>query len=61
MTEEIDTKDWNCDYVIVPVSALRVVKVDHEVVQWEASFCSEDAIPAEFAFEADENFYVEKR
>lgn len=45
MSERIDTSTWTCEYVVVPVSALRVHKVEHEVVAWEASFCSEDAIP----------------
>lgn len=43
----IDTSNWKCRYIVVPVEDLRVEKVEHEVVEWEASFCSEDAIPVE--------------
>lgn len=43
--DNIDTSTWKCNYVLVPVDKLRVVKVFHEVVEWEATFCSEDAIP----------------
>lgn len=51
MTEKIDTSTWDCEYIAVPVSALNVKKVEHEVVEWEASFCSEDAIPLKLVYD----------
>lgn len=47
MPETIDTSTWGVTHVVVPVEALSVTKVDHEVVTWQAVFCSEDAIPVE--------------
>jgi hypothetical protein len=41
---KIDTSDWEAKYVVVKVDDLRVTSVDHEVVEWEASFCSEDVV-----------------
>lgn len=42
--EAVDTSEWP-EFIIVRKSNLRVRKVNHEVVEWDASFCSEDAIP----------------
>jgi hypothetical protein len=44
--DAVDTSAWP-EYVMVRSDHLRVRKVEHEVVEWEASFCSEDAIPTE--------------
>ena len=43
----VDTSTWEVDYVVVPVADLLVTEVDHEVVSWSATFCSEDAIPVD--------------
>lgn len=44
--EPIDTTGWPT-YVLVRKEDLRVHRVEHEVVEWEASFGSEDAFPLE--------------
>jgi hypothetical protein len=45
--EVIDTSGWKARYVLVPVESLRVRSVNHEVVEWEATFTSEDCFPLE--------------